>query len=122
MGAYHVVNEDTEFTISGISFSDDPPVSFDHTAKLDRSLSEILLIEDKKVAVKGSYWQGPIPGTNCSAKVEVVDTNFKHNEEGLGICTKKDKEGFVRVTVYSGIGHFVSWRGGQEEVCFEDGV
>lgn len=117
---YPIITEETEFRVQGVCNYDDPPTSFNFTAKFDRRLGEIIEIDGKKVAVKGSFWEGRAPGTSCRVRVEVKNPSFKHVETEKEIASTKDKNGQIEVTVSGGSGSFVKWEKNQKLACFRE--
>lgn len=120
MADYPIITEETEFRVQGVCNADDPPRSFNFTNKFDQNLGEIAEIDGKKVAVKGSFWQGQAPGTSCTVKVEVDRPSFEHLEEDKEIASTKDENGNIKVTVSNGNGSFVAWEKTQKLACFRE--
>ena len=120
MAEYPIITESTLFVIHGVCTSCFPPRPFVFSHEFDQNLGEISEIEDEKVVLKGSFWEGKIPGTCCSARVEVVSTNFEHIEgEREFVCSKEDSSN-IQVTVYNGYGQFTNWENLQDLAFFKE--
>jgi hypothetical protein len=52
--------------------------------------------------------------------VEAVSSSFPHEEEGKGFICTKDGSSQIMVTVFSGVGQFVSWENTQDLAFFRE--